>query len=116
MLNDKIYLPSQLINNNYRYYYNNNDIEIITNNNCYNNYNTTYCDCYYYSLDHNIITESFSCSGNNYNTNRISINTFTSDWHYRDDLLDIYGVTFLIILCCTMPLLLLWKVFRKRSF
>ena len=49
------YLPTNLINQNYYYNISNNYIVVRTNNNCYQNYQTTYCDCYnvYPQLDYN---------------------------------------------------------------
>ena len=50
---NKIYIPDSYINNNWNYTYSGNDIVIITNQNCYQNYNTTYCDCYTYNIENN---------------------------------------------------------------
>lgn len=77
--NQKIYIPQELNNYNYRYFLNNNNIQILTNNNCYTNYNTTYCDCYLYSQELNISTNSYSCSINYNATNSIDYSKITSD-------------------------------------
>ena len=45
---NKLYIPQEYNNENYQYKINNNNILIITNNNCYTQYSSTYCDCYYY--------------------------------------------------------------------
>ena len=39
------YLPSDLINQNYTYFTNGTYYIIKTNNNCYSQYNSVYCDC-----------------------------------------------------------------------
>ena len=61
---NKVYIPTEYLNQNYTYTINNNEITIITNQNCYQNYNTTYCDCYRYNEQYNIITESYTCNSN----------------------------------------------------
>lgn len=83
---NKIYIPTTYLNQNYRYTLNNNEITIITNNNCYTNYNSTYCDCYRYNEMYNVITESYSCNSNpgNYEL------AFTS---LSDNLNDSYRIT-----------------------
>lgn len=64
---NKIYIPTQYKNQNYTYKINGEYITIITNQNCYTNYNTTYCDCYMYNYENNLISNSYSCSTNNNN-------------------------------------------------
>ena len=83
---NKIYIPTTYLNQNYRYTLNNNEITIITNKNCYTNYNSTYCDCYRYNEMYNVITESYSCNSNpgNYEL------AFTS---LSDNLNDSYRIT-----------------------
>lgn len=78
---DKIYIPSNYINSNYSYRFNNNFIDIITNNNCYTNYNTTYCDCYRYEYKNNVISNVYTCSTNNSNAS-IDFTYITSDINY----------------------------------
>ena len=43
--NFKMYLPSEYINSNYTYNLDSQYIQIRTNQNCYTQYSTTYCDC-----------------------------------------------------------------------
>lgn len=62
---DKIYIPEDYINENYSYRFNGDYIYIITNNNCYTQYTTTYCDCYDYNYKNNVMSNSFSCNTNN---------------------------------------------------
>lgn len=64
---DKIYIPTPYINQNYSYRINGDFITIITNVGCYANYNTTYCNCYYYNYKQNLISDVYSCSTNNNN-------------------------------------------------
>ena len=94
------YLPSQYINQNYKYTLSNDIITVRTNNNCFQQYNTTYCDCYdiFPHLDYSS-TLAYSC---NYNpTNYLADTTFTSDYWYRVDLsstLVIFFILFLFII------------------
>ena len=95
----KSYLPSSLINSSYRYTIANDSIVVHTNNNCYNNYSTTYCDCIqvYPKMDY-LESETYSC---NYNPSSfVSSSRFTNDIWYRIDLSDtllIFLILFLFI-------------------
>ena len=60
---NKIYMPSEYINNNYKYTISGDEITIITNNNCYNNYNN-YDSSYNTLYNHHDHTQNY----NNYNT------------------------------------------------
>ena len=77
-----IYIPEEVINQNYKYYFNGDYIRIITNKNCTQNYNSTYCDCYDYNFKENILSESITC---NTNTNYPKINNekITQDINYN---------------------------------
>lgn len=92
------YLPSQFINNNYLYNINNDYIIIRTNNNCYQQYNTTYCDCYnvYPNLDY-MYTTAYSCNYNQSNAN-IPYSQFTDSYWYRIDLYKSLVMYFIIFL------------------
>lgn len=70
-----MYLPEEYLNENYTYYLNGNNILILTNRNCYTNYNTSYCDCITYNPEMKIITEARSCNTNQ-NLYEINSNTF----------------------------------------
>ena len=76
------YLPSSAINGGYHYTISNDHYTIRTNQNCYTNYNTTYCNCYdiYPKFDY-ISTEIYSCAYNN--INYIDSSNFTSDIWYN---------------------------------
>lgn len=75
---NKIYIPTTYKNQNYTYKINGDYITIITNNNCYTNYNTTYCDCYMYNFENNLISNGYSCSTNN-NNPTIAYNYISDD-------------------------------------
>lgn len=83
----KIYMPQNMINSNWGYELNADDNYFVvhTYNNCYNNYNTQYCDCYkiYPTMDY-ITTNAFACYRGNYAS--INYNDLTSDFWYRIDI------------------------------
>ena len=111
--NNMIYLPSDFINNNYQYFFNSHDVVVYTNNNCYQNYNTTYCDCYRIQTDnHYLHSDSYSCS---YNTNYpINKNNLTDDFYYRNDIMDICVVVLIILLVgFGLPIKLFSRFFRR---
>lgn len=90
------YLPDQLLNQNYQYYYNNNYFIVRTNNNCYTNYNTQYCDCFNVFQNNNyLVSNSYSCSTPSQQY-QIAYNKFTNDKWYRNDLPDVL-ITFFIL-------------------
>ena len=61
----KTYLPSDSINSNYHYSISEHNYLIRTNQNCYTQYNNTYCDCYYiYPKNDYIKSETQSCNYN----------------------------------------------------
>lgn len=86
---NKIYIPSDKINSNYSYRFNGDYIDIITNQNCYTNYNTTYCDCYRYNYKENIMSQTYSCSTNN-NNPIINYQLITSDINYSSAIREKY--------------------------
>ena len=64
----KLYLPTEYINNNFTYYISNEyTISVRTNQNCYTQYSTTYCDCFdiFTNLDY-IKSNTYSCSVSSY--------------------------------------------------
>lgn len=94
------YLPSNYISSNYSYIYNNNYIQVRTNQNCYTNYNTQYCDCYnvYYNYDY-VVSDKYSCSLSN-NSNTISYTNFTDNYYYRLDFAYICIIFMTIAILC----------------
>lgn len=109
----KTYLPQQYINSNYRYTISNDSYLVHTNNNCYNNYNTTYCDCYYiYPKNNYLISQVSSC---NYNpSSYITSTSFTSDIWYRSDIaliLIIFLILFIFIV--KYPIRIIMRLFGR---
>lgn len=98
---NKIYIPNNLINQNYSYRINGDFIDIITNQSCYTNYNTTYCNCYRYNYKNNITTDVYSCSTNN-NNPVINYQLITNDINYSEVLRERFiqdkGIVLLMII------------------
>ena len=102
---NKIYIPTEYINENYRYTISNDEITIITNENCYTNYNNQYCDCMKYNEKYNIITEVYQCNRNpsNYILNS---NQLTDDVNYsyritndfKNNYIILYGIVIIALL------------------
>lgn len=86
---NKIYIPIEYINTQYRYYENGNYIRIVTNNNCYTQYNTTYCDVYDYNIERNLISKTYT-GNNNPNLVEIDKQYITSDINYSPHIRQIY--------------------------
>lgn len=108
------YLPSAYINSNYKYTANNDYIRVYTNNNCYNQYNSTYCDCLYIypKLDY-LVSETSSCNLSSLN-NTISYSNFTDNYYYRIDFVNILLMFFIMsIFIIYIPLKIFSKLFRK---
>lgn len=110
----KTFLPTEYINQNYKYTINNDSIRIYTNNNCYNQYNSTYCDCLYvYPKIDYMISETNSCNTSNL-TNTISYTNFTDNFYYRIDFVNILIMfTIMSIFIVYLPLKIFSKIFRK---
>lgn len=91
----KTYIPQNLLSNNYRYTISDDSILVHTNQNCYTQYNTTYCDCYYvYPKMDYLVSNTVSC---NYNPSTyVSSSNFSSSYWYRIDLASIL-IIFLIL-------------------
>ena len=110
---NKIYIPTTYNNQNYKYTISGDEITIITNNNCYQNYNTTYCDCYRYNERYNIITESYSCNSNQ--SNYIIDNNYISS-----DINDSYRITkdytnYYIVMIGIIIIILLFSNTMRRN-
>lgn len=91
----KTYIPSELLKSNWGYEVNDYYFTIHTYENCYQQYNSTYCDCIrlYHDLDYQS-SNRFSCS-NNFSVS-IPYSNLTSDYWYRKDI-DKSLLIFLII-------------------
>lgn len=111
---NKIYVPEDYIKDSWKYTINNDTITIMTNNNCYNQYSSTYCDCRQYNIKYNIVGDIYQCNTNNTN-NVISVNQLTSDINYseriRNNYVEEYGIMFLVIITAV----LLTQLFKKNS-
>lgn len=108
------YLPTDSINNNFKYTINNDYIRVYTDNNCYTQYNSTYCDCYYiYPKIDYLQSETTSCNVSNL-SNVVSHTNFTDNFYYRIDF-DSILVMFLImsIFIIYIPIKIFSKIFRK---
>lgn len=105
------YLPTDLINSNYHYYSNGTYITIRTNNNCYSNYNTQYCDCFniYPQLDY-LRTKTYSCTGSS--SQELDYSNFTDVLSYRVDF-DKIGI---LIFICIFGLVFLLSCLAKYFF
>ena len=86
---NKIYIPIEYNNSNYRYFENGNYIRIVTNNNCYTQYNTTYCDIYDYNIERNLISKTYT-GNNNPNLVEIDRQYVTSDINYSTHIRQVY--------------------------
>ena len=109
------YIPSNLKNQNYTYYISNsNYIVVRTNDNCYTQYQTTYCDCIdlYPSLDY-IYSNRYSCSTSSY-SHTIPYDKISNDYWYRLDLDKILVIFIIIVLFSSYFPYKLFKTFRKR--
>lgn len=107
------YLPSDYIKSEYKYTLSDGVIRVITNKNCYQNYNSTYCDCYDIYLNNDyLVSNTINC--NNNPTNYITSENFTSDFYYRKDF-DSILVIFLIlsIFIIYIPYRVLSRIFGR---
>lgn len=111
---NKIYVPEDYIKANWKYTINNDTITIMTNNNCYTQYSSTYCDCRQYNIKYNIIGDIYQCNVNNTN-NIINVSQLTNDINYseriRNNYVEEYGIMFLVLITAV----LLTQLFKKNS-
>lgn len=105
------YLPSEYINNSYRYVPSDDHIRIITNENCYTQYSSTYCNCFDIFPKYDYITSAISNC--NINVNYVDSSQFNGDWHYRPDAHYIILYASFYIILTMFILFNLWKLFRK---
>lgn len=88
---DKLYIPQEYNNSNYKYRMNGDYITIITNQACYTNYSTTYCNCYTYNWKINVIGGYNSCN-NTASTSDILYSKITSDINYSNRITEYYNM------------------------
>lgn len=111
----KTYMPTNLINQNYRYRISGDYYVVIKNTNCTTNYNTTYCDCVnvFPKLDY-LESETYQCSYTSNSSNYIAYTNFTDDFYYRIDIANvllIFLILFLFII--RLPFRLISRVFGR---
>lgn len=78
---NKIYIPVDKVNSNYSYRFNGDYIMIITNQNCYTNYTTQYCDCFQYNYKNNVMSDTLTCNTSSNNA-VIPFSSISSDINY----------------------------------
>lgn len=112
-LQNKIYIPTQYYNENYKYTISNDEVTIITNNNCRVSYNTTYCNCIRYNERYNIATNTYECNANP-NNYLIDYQYITDDINYSyritNDFVNNYIIIFGIIIIA-----ILFAIFMKKT-
>lgn len=86
---NKIYIPQEYNKENYRYFEDGDYIRIITNENCYTQYNTTYCNIYDYNVEKNLISKTYT-GNNNPNLVEIDRQYISSDINYSPHIRQIY--------------------------
>lgn len=111
---NKIYIPTEYKNQYWRYLLNGDEITIITNNNCYQNYNTTYCDCYRYNEKYNLITESYTCNSNSSNY-EIDKNYISDDINDSLRITKDYVNNYTILLLTIILSMIIVSLFKKNS-
>lgn len=110
---NKIYIPTEYINQNYKYTINGDEITIITNENCEMNYNSQYCDCVRYNEKYNIITNRYQCNRNPSNY-ILSSNQLTDDINYSYRITNEYTNNY-IILYGIVIIALIFIIMIKKS-
>ena len=76
---NKLYLPNDLINQNWKYNFNGDYIIIRTNQNCTTNYNNQYCDCKAYNMKNNVVSTNYSCNYTSDSNQSIAYTSLSSD-------------------------------------
>ena len=111
---NKIYVPTEYINENYKYTINQDEITIITNENCVTNYNSQYCDCMRYNEKYNIVTNRYQCNRNPSNY-VLSSNQLTDDINYSMRIANQYKNEYIILYGIVIIALLFIIMTRKNS-
>lgn len=111
---NKIYIPSEYINENYKYTINQDEITIITNENCEMNYNSQYCDCMRYNERYNVVTERYQCNRNP-NNYIIRSNQLTDDINYSTRITNQYKNEYIILFGIVIIALLFIIMTKKNS-
>lgn len=89
-LQNKIYIPQEYINQNYKYNFNGDYIQIRTNQNCRTSNTYQYCNCYYYNWKTNTISTTYECTYNTTSNYNIAYSQISSDIKYSEPLRNTY--------------------------
>lgn len=111
---NKIYIPTEYYNENYKYTISNNEITIVSNKNCYTQYSTTYCDCYRYNEQYNIVTQPYSCN-NNVGNYQLKFASLTDDINYSYRITNEYVNNYTVLFGILIIALLITGLFKKNS-
>lgn len=111
---NKIYMPSEYINENYKYTISGDELTIITNENCEVNYNSQYCDCMRYNERYNIVTERYQCNRNP-NNYILSSSQLTDDINYSERITNQYKNEYIILYGIVIIALLFIIMTKKNS-
>lgn len=110
---NKIYIPQQYYNENFKYTINNDTLTIITNQNCTTNYNTTNCTCYQYNIKYNIITNQNTCNRNP--SYEISHDYITTNINYSDRIVNYYTNNYIILFGTIIVAIIFTILFKRNS-
>lgn len=86
---NKQYIPQDYINSNWYYRYNGDYIIITTDQQCYQNYNTTYCNCIEYNWKTNVMENMYQCARQTSNHD-IQFSNITNDINYSERITTYY--------------------------
>lgn len=86
---NKQYIPDGYINNNWYYRYSGDYVIITTDQQCYQQYNTTYCNCIEYNWKTNVMENIYQCNRTN-SYNQIPITSLTTDINYSEHITNYY--------------------------
>lgn len=112
---NKIYIPQDYVNQNYKYTISNDNITIITNQSCETNYNTTNCLCYTYNMKYNIITQNQNKCNYNPTNNVVSYNQISSNIDYSDRIVNYYYKEYGIYFFMVIIILLFISTMKRNS-
>ena len=112
---NKIYIPADYLNTDFSYRLSSDNIlTIVTNLNCRTSYNSTYCTCYRYDYDDNLISNAYECSTSTNYDYSLDSSYLTSDISYSPHISNIYFRDKLIYLCM-LVLGLLFAMFLTKE-
>lgn len=108
---NKIYIPTEYNNENYKYTISNDEITIITNKDCRTQYSSTYCTCYRYNERYNIVTKGYECNANP-NNYIINYDYITSDINYSDRITGYYSEKYGVLLLMIVGALVIFNTLK----